>query len=237
MGLGIMSKIDWEKRYISEAQPNQNTSSTETRTLDDSTVASLPGQIKISYRKYLSYYRDSYYFIGAVCLGVLMLSGYTTPWCLLLFIFLVPLLRNDYYQWIRTNEQFIHGCVNPAKVIDADNGLIAMYADLANQEDKNYPVIKIVSEPLSRIKSRKLRNGFKIATVSIYERDANNPDSWRWADFHPLMVDLFSNDSTEIKNTLNRISEEDWEALESGIKQLGANIELGLYPIDLPFVE
>ena len=108
--------------------------------LDDSTIASNPGKVDISITKFAKYYRIKR-------LNFLLLLIYSVlPERILAFICNYSKIA---FWWVHTKEKFLHGCINPAIIIDRKKSLVAVYTNLAAYGIKPYPVIKIYKEQLN----------------------------------------------------------------------------------------
>ena len=191
--------------------------------VDDTTVASTPGEIIISKAKYLDY--QDLKGIGRIY--YLFLLGFSDT-------LLYKRFKNNLivFGWLYTKEQFKCGCINPTVVIDKNKGLIATFTNLTSVGDKPTPVIKISIEKLHLIKNMTISNGQRLATVALYER-GRDPYAKAWTNFDPKIPNCFT-DNIELCNmAIKRLSKNAWKCLDKGLEQLPDNRQPGLYPVQL----
>lgn len=195
-----------------------------THTVDETTQASTPGQIRISKSKYLDYFKVS---------GIKRLKYF-----LLFYLpqnILFKLFNSDkiVFDFIQKTEQFKYGCLNPTVVINKDRGIIATFTNLTSYGDDITPVIKISKEPLELITNLKIKNGQKLPTVALYTRNENDELATAWADFDPKIANCFTDDIAACNTLLGRISANGWQCLANGLSQIDNTEQIGLYYIDL----
>ena len=188
--------------------------------MDDSAPASLPGALTLSREKYRQYFRK-----GRLASTI----GATFPWGLRL----VPLIGVHVMHWMVVKDHLEFGCLNPGKVINEKEGLVAAYTDLQASGDRSYPVIKVFRERLDLITHHRSLQGDKMATVSTYLRSENASNEGRWSDFSPYVVNCLVDDEEQIREAMQRLSPISWKALEMGLEQVEKD-KPGLYPVDLP---
>lgn len=193
-------------------------------TVDNSSKASMPGQIKISRKKYLDY---------------LGLSGIIRLRYLLLFYLpkkiLFKLFHSDIivFHFIQTTERFLYGCLNPTIIINKNKKLIATFTNLTSHGNKVTPVIKISEEPLHLIKNIKIENGQKLPTVALYERNPKDIFASAWIDFDPKIANCFTDDIKACNKLLSRITDKGWKCLAEGLSQLEDHEAIGLYHVKI----
>jgi hypothetical protein len=193
-------------------------------TLDDSTQATHPGAIRISRRKFLEYNS---------------VSGFSKMYYSIILLvpkrFILRLFKSDQivYNWIHTCEQFEFGCVNPSVIINKEKGLIATFTNLTSFGDEPTPVIKISVEKLYLIENIALKNGQRISTVALYERDEDDIEADAWKDFFPIVPNCLTNDIAECNNSMEKLNQAAWKCLELGLKQVTSKETPGLYYVDL----
>jgi uncharacterized protein DUF3239 len=194
-------------------------------TLDERTLASHPGAIKISIKKFLAYksihgLKNIYYRV------VLMLPKQ--------YLFLR--FKNDKVvdEWIEKTEQFKYGCINPSVIINKNKGIVATYTDLANSDKAaREPVIKIWKEKLELIDNTYISSGQKVSTVSTYSSDKEDSEANAWANFHPNIPNCFTDDLQQCETAMQQLNEIAWRCLEIGLDQIKDKEALGLYYIEI----
>jgi hypothetical protein len=194
-------------------------------TVDDTTVASIPGGIPVSLEKFMRYYDID----GWQGLKLRLISLLPKATIHRIFKNWLPALL-----WLRINEQFMYGCINPAIVIHKDQGLMAVFTNLTSVGNNPTPVIKIYKERLDLIKfPDEIYNGLRLATVSLYEKNMDDPYATSWIDFSPLLSNCFTDDSALCNKALQSISAVSWQCLETGLKQVSEKDKEGLYHVEL----
>jgi hypothetical protein len=194
------------------------------KTLNNSSRAAIPGALAVSRRRYSNYFGKN-----AIDRWLYLACSHL-PW----FARGVPLLGSKVWQWTRTREHLEHGCLNPAVVLDAATGLIAVFTSLTAVGDKPAPVVRILRERLDLIDQRPVRDGDRFAAASVYSR---TPESWakgRWSGFVPIVVDCLVDDRGCCENALARLKPLAWECLELALPQLRGLRKPGVYHVDLP---
>jgi Protein of unknown function (DUF3239) len=194
------------------------------RTFDSSTSAAIPGALSVSRRRYANYFGKN-----AVDRWLYLACSHL-PW----LARGVPSLGPKVWQWAQTGEHLQHGCLNPAVVVDAATGLIAVFTSLTAVGDKPTPVVRILRERLDLIDKKPVRNGDRFAAASVYLR---TPESWaegRWSQFVPIVVDCLVDDRGCCENALARLKPLAWECLELALQQLGGLRKPGLYHVAVP---
>ncbi len=193
-------------------------------TVDNSTVASNPGLIEISTKKYFDYIRMSgmsrFLFSVLFCLPEK-------------FLFKLFGSNRVVFDYVQMREQFRYGCLNPTVVIDEENNLIATFTSLTATGNKPTPVVKISKEPLDQLSNISTENGQRLPTVALYLQDPKNMNAAAWMDFDPKIANCFSDNRIQCEELLQRISENAWLSLELALKQIDSPYKVGLYPVQL----
>lgn len=192
-------------------------------TIDDTTVAAIPGELSISPKKFLDY------------VGVTGFKKFIYGQILLLpNSILYSLLRSNstVSNWITFAEHFKYGCANPAIIINREKELVAVFTNLSNTGNNPTPVIKIYREKLHLIQGQ-TTIGQRISTVATYYR---NPKQWNaeaWIDFDPKVPDCFTENLQACSTVLNNLSSNSWKCLEIGLAQLNNCETPGLYHVEI----
>src|SRR6516165_6365976 len=114
---------------------------------DDTGVASNPGRLRINPIRCAVHYP----LWPSIWTGSLALTIVATWIIDGAFIFLaVPCLALNFLYWRNLRLHFWLGCANPAIVVTLDPMLVAVLSDLSKGEE-DYPVIKIIRFPASRV--------------------------------------------------------------------------------------
>ncbi len=194
--------------------------------VDDTTSASIPGEIVISKDKYLEYQDIK----GMVRLYYRLLLGFSDKW----------LYRNYkknriIFGWLYKKEQFKSGCVNPTVVVDKEKGLIATFTNLTSIGNRPTPVIEISIEKLHLIKNIAISDGQRLATVALYER-GEDPNAKAWANFDPKVPNCFTDNIESCNMTIRRVSKNAWKCLDKGLEQVPTKDTPGLYSVQVDSV-
>lgn len=192
-----------------------------TYTMDDSTRASNPGRIRVNILKFWTCYPfwPTLWLAGTVLFATLIpLTGIAITGVVVFGCFLI-------LYWIRAREHFVHGCALPAIVLNPAQGLIAVSTDLSTGEGE-YPAVKIMQQPLSRMTGGLPKKGQRLVAVAVYEQDPNQTDYW--ANFHPKLVACVTTNTKAIEESRQTISEDDYQELEQMLTQVKSR-QPGLY--------
>jgi len=182
------------------------------RTLDNTTAASTPGTIQITRFAYARYFGE----------GIVDFMGR-----------LVGSFSRKNVRWVRAQEHFRFGDVNPAIVLDAKMGLVAVFTDLDSKLQKRFPVVKVKKEKLHLIRHSPVKNGCRLAAVSLYARSPETATTGMWGGFSPIVIDCVVHDKQACATALERITPISWVALELGTEQLPSPLRPGLFAITL----
>jgi hypothetical protein len=137
-------------------------------------------------------------------------------------------------KWVYIQKQFKLGCLNPAVVLDAKQGLVAVFSDLANTHRTQYPVVKIIRERLDLISTTPVINGVRFAAVAMYGATNESVAKGRWNDFFPIVVDCLVDDRAACENAHKRLKLSGWKGLELALTQLTDKTREGLFPVNVP---
>ena len=222
LGFVLASSVWWAARAKGERQADD---SRRTKTLDDTTLASAPGRLQISPRKYELYLGDD------ASERWLLRMGMKLPWSARH----IPLLGEVVYLWQHYQEYFRNGNLNPAMIVDVDCNRVAVFGNLSSHRGPPTDVIKIIEERLDLVPAARRKNGARFASVALYSKDEGDERPGRWTDFFPIVVDCLVDDSRACYEAMSRLDERDWAELEAGLDVLGdAVYELGLHDVTLP---
>lgn len=119
--------------------------------------------------------------------------------------------------WLPWSRVMIYGCANPGIIVDADNGLVAVTTDLDCGIGVPFQVIKIVKQPLHRMPDGPPQNGQRVGTVAGYSGEGKKG---HWDTFDPCVVGCMTRDPKVIERVLNSFSDEDWQTLKLGLKEV-----------------
>ncbi len=134
-----------------------------------------------------------------------------------------------FYDWLCViQDKFLYGCINPALVVSHSPYLVAVSTDL-RLGGTPYPAIKILEQPLDKIKAGLPPINTRLATVSLYFGSYSRP---HWDDFSPVVIDCVTNNKADIEQTIARIDRETWADLQDGLRQVKTPLTPGLYFIN-----
>ena len=164
-----------------------------TRTLDDTTVASDPGQIRLSHDK-LRVLRPDLYGVRGVGNSIL------------------AFLRGRPPQRIYIREQLQCGDSRAAVVVWVTPLLIAAYTD-------ELDCIAMLRFPEGFADNYRLSRASRLLTVNCYGKSRGYaPDlilgqrlTRRWTGFHPLIADFLTDDCDRVEARKREITEDEWQ--------------------------
>lgn len=146
------------------------------------------------------------------------------------FVFWLNSLRDRLLLFInQVREQFLYGGVNPGVVVCTNPPLVAVATNLGTDGNQHH-VIKILTQPLERLKNGVPPVGTRLASIATYQGSRQNAS---WDDFHPVIIDCVTSNRADINGVFQSISTRDWQVLEVGIDYLRTK-KPGLYT--LPFL-
>ncbi len=163
-----------------------------TRTLDDTTAASDPGQVKLSHKK-LRKLRPDLYGVSGIWNSVLIRLGVRWP------------------QRVYIEEQLQCGDSRAAVVVSLNPLLIAAYTD-------ELDCVAMLRFPDKFVHEYDLSVGTRLLTVNCYGRSADYaPDLIlgpqmieRWTEFHPLIAEFLTDDDGRVQARKKHIGEDEW---------------------------
>lgn len=191
-----------------------------------STSASIPGQVRIAWLKFISVYPTwpiVHFLVTVLGFGLMF---YT------LRLGLPLLLVGGLFlgQWFRGNRNhLLYGDICPAVVLSNESNLIAVWTDMTKDLSDFHPAVRILSVPLDRCTGGRPPAKTRLAAVSLYGGN-NHPD--RWTVLLPILVACVTPSLKTIRRTLKQIPSENWQALKSGLRQVPRPFEPGLYFIE-----
>jgi len=195
-------------------------------TLDNDTVASHPGRLRVSPLRWLQF-RPLWPLIWtAILLGAIYsaLAVHWGFWAAALFM----LIWNWLY-WKRLQEHFYNGCANPAEVVSTEPFLVAAHTDLRCGFDAPHcHSIKIFKTRLPKNGDAKYAVGDKLPTVSLYY---GAMDKMRWMGFDPIPACLVSDEKDSVSGISAGLAEE-WGSLETWLEKVPRPLTAGLYAFD-----
>lgn len=225
-----------------------------TFTLDDYTQASNPGGLHLNYLCWIrSFPQEPVRLISSltVTIGCALLvnwalwSGISAllheripilPFILItlflpinsaFWMVISPILHKARFLAIHIRERFLYGCVNPGMVISSNPTLVAVFTDLRTRETP-YHVIKVLPQPLKRTKIGIPAVGTRLATIAVYE---GNAQKGNWDDFHPIVINCVTDNQADLDRVLQSIPDWEWLELEVGLREIPK--ESGLYSINV----
>ncbi len=172
-----------------------------TKTLDDSTFATDPGQIRLSRNKLRVLRPDLY--------------GLSGLWQSVLAYFRLGWPQRTYIE-----EQLLCGDSRAAVVISTSPLLIAAYTD-------ELDCIAMLRFPDEFTDEYDLQKGTRLLTVNCYGSLPDyDPDLIlgpklidRWTGFHPLIADFLTDDGERVEARKKQITEDEWQrALDMGME-------------------
>lgn len=192
-------------------------------TVDDSTYASNPGNVRIKPLVWLWHQPYPGLLLALGQVATLGLNIFHSPWWVLANI---PLFCVNYYYWLGRKEHFAFGDSNAGLVVAENPTLVAVSTNFQKYPGYEYPVIKIIPY------RKRAKVGTHIATVALY-RGTNGPQVPHWDDFFPIPLDYATNDQAEIERALRRYdAQQQWRDIEQRLRQVPQPYVPGLYRID-----
>jgi hypothetical protein len=114
-------------------------------------------------------------------------------------------------------QKFYKGDVCPGVVLSAQGNLVAIFTDLKASSNRPQPAIKILKQPLLRMRTESAYDGMRVAAAAFYHGDAQRP---AWRNFSPEVIQCVVHDPQEIARVLGSISEADWQLLDACLAQV-----------------
>ncbi len=194
-------------------------------TLDDSAVASNPGNLEANlfrwFRHYptwpLIWFGSSLLFVG---LALVVHGAY--------WIIALPLLGMNFLYWQRIRDHFRYGDTIPAIILSLKPMLIAVSTDLSKGPGK-YPAIKIIKKSLPTACGQVPQVGSRLPAIALY--NASPDDVPHWSNFDPRPIDCATGSLDTMQTVMSTITEDEWSELMSRLEQVPRPYRCGLYRI------
>lgn len=114
-------------------------------------------------------------------------------------------------------QKFYRGDVCPGVVLSAQGDLVAIFTDLKASSNRPQPAIKILKQPLARMRTEAAYDGMRVAAAAFYHGRVRQP---AWRNFSPEVIDCVVHDPVEIARVLGSIDEADWQTLDACLAQV-----------------
>jgi hypothetical protein len=122
-------------------------------------------------------------------------------------------------------NRFESGNLCPGQIVSEKPFLVAVFTDLANDNDSTYPVVKVFSPPWPAME---MPQGTRVATVLLY---FGRTPAGHWGDCAPELA-LLANPNPELhKELLSEFSAQEWRRLHEACRDLPKPLKCGLYPV------
>ena len=203
------------------------------RRLSGDAVAANPGNVRVDYLFAWGHNPRGTLGVlafGMVCLGLAVWGftiGDTLLACGLLLLGAVTLGACG-WSWYAFGRLMIHGYANPAVVVDAASGLVAVMTDLDSGLGEKHWVVKIIQVPLARMTGAPAEDGMRLGTVGSYMGHAG---LGHWQTFEPWLVNLLTRDKKTIRAVLGSFPASDWARLEAGLAEVPTPHEKGQWRV------
>jgi hypothetical protein len=139
------------------------------------------------------------------------------------------LFANWFYWWIQ--ERNMKGCdFNHGRVIAVNPTLMAVPTNMS-KGGGNFPIIRIIGTKLKKIEGKPLEVGDKIATMAGYDAHSTGEFPF-WADFQPEPVYLGYTNVAVLTERLKKVSQEEWNYLDSEINKISKPYQEGIYRVN-----
>jgi len=201
------------------------------------TFASLPGCLSVQYPAWVRCFPArtvpqmlllALLLLGA--LGVLLATAAHSPLGLWPFgLGAVALVRRLDFKFRLIREHFLHGCLNPGRVVSLDPPLVAVYTDMTHTPGQSWPAVKVLRQPLNRARGAQPRLGDRVATVALYHGSRRRP---HWDDFSPVAAQCVTDDQGAVRRALARLDadpDDAWAALDRALALVPTPAAPGLY--------
>lgn len=190
-------------------------------TLDNKTVAAIPGALQLSDRKFELY--------TGIKVNRFLWSHL---WGLARHF---PAIRKKAFLYVQTREMLQFGCLVPAVVLDPTQNLIAVFSNLTAIGDVPTPVVKITRERLDLIDpSVPIHVGARLGAASIYLRTNESMEYGQWSDLRAIVADCLVEDRRSCEAARSRLSPLAWQCLDIGLSQIQPPWNEGLFYVNLP---
>lgn len=187
---------------------------------DQPTVASNPGRVPFELLTYWRCYPKQMLLpVGLLGLGVVLLvmavmvDGFSVVVGLIALVFGAIVLITEEG---RMSKWMASGDTCPAIVLDADSGLIAVWADMTTTIKQSFPAIKVLHTPIHR-SGVPLQDDQRLAVVCTFLGVSTNP---HWDDVKPVPVICATRNREAIERTLASIPEVRWAEFAKDLAHL-----------------
>lgn len=192
------------------------------RIVDESTVASNPGNVVFNPLVWLKFHTKLTYGVLFTVLLIAVLMTFASFW-LVLPALVVFLPKVNYFLRYK-KEHFLFGDSNGGIVISDDPKLVAVTTNLSKYGG-SYPVVKIID-----YKGKSIL-GERIGTVALYfgSEDEGCP---HWIGFDPVPIEYATGNKKEIQAAIESYENSQWTEIKKRLKQVPTPYQKGLYRIE-----
>jgi hypothetical protein len=195
-------------------------------TLDNSFRASNPGHVPVSAFRWSRHYPTwPLLWFSALAALVAMVCFVDSN----LWLVTVLLLCGNWLYWRRVREHFWNGDAIPGIIVSMKPLLIAVATDLSKGSGE-YPVVKIIKKSLTTVCGQIPDVGSQLAAVAVYA--SRNHRLPHWDDLDPRPIDCATGDVEVIDRVMTSLTENDWNRLHSGLRQVPQPYRCGLFHIE-----
>jgi len=135
-------------------------------------------------------------------------------------------MLNGNYRFAR--EQFQYGCANPGVVVSVDPYLVAVHTDLTQGGGEEWPVVRIIPQPLEKTSQARFAVGDRVVGVAFYGGD-EKLSRRHWVNFNPIVANCVTDDQYALRELYNRMEPKDWQDMEKYVAMLPRPYIPGLY--------
>lgn len=198
-------------------------------TLDNTTVASNPGGIKV---EPLIWLRNDPFWPSVWFLLLLVSTFISVKYGAGFLLFVGLFVAANIFYWQRIRDHFMHGCANPSVIVGIDPVLVATGTDLS-KGDGEYPAIRIVQQDLNFIQGQAPKVGDRLVSVALYNpQSGDNGSSPCWGSFDPIPVDFATSNLQAKRISMSTFGTGDWSELDDWLAEVPKPYQPGLYAID-----
>lgn len=116
--------------------------------------------------------------------------------------------------WVQIADFFRCGCLCPAVVVSPERQLVAVYTDLTCGYG-NYPAVRVIRQPMRRMKGGVPPKGTCLAEVAQYTRGKRTE---HWETFNPTIVNCATMSQSKIDKAMKSVAEDEWEPLLNAVE-------------------
>ncbi|MDA1053055.1 MAG: DUF3239 domain-containing protein [Planctomycetota bacterium] len=202
--------------------------------VDTTSFATNPGNVKVDWNTFYQTY-PAKFVLGTTFIGLAVLvfaieriTGWYPAWVSLIVVLIgyldIARVRQRISQWMA------HGDTCPGVVIDVEQSLIAVWADMTTDPfECSVPALRIAKVPLKQTTGYPFEVGQRVPTICTYGGIA---DRHYWTDLEPIPVGTATREPELVMRKMVSIPEEEWDALVTGLELLEPPYEPGLYFLD-----